>query len=108
MNDKTDKEVQEKLDMVLKSEQFWNKYIFQLIAIVFIAGGGWMTLSNVQALAEDNKDAIQEQERENDLITEKLARIEVTQQHIKDELDEQKELTKEVLEAIKELKEAQD
>lgn len=99
----SEQEVQEKLDRVLEKESFVQKYVFQLLAIIFVAGGGWMTLDNVKALAEDNKEAIEQQEQDTGDVKEKLARIETTQEHIKDELEEQKELTQEVLREIRKL-----
>lgn len=83
-----------KVNDIHEREQFWQKYIFQIIIIIFMAGGGWITLSNVQALAEDNKEAIEEAKEEANDVTEKLARIETKQEYIQRDLEQAKEVAR--------------
>ena len=87
--------VVEKLDKVLEKESFWHKYVLQLVIIIFVAGGGWVTLSNVEALAQENKVAIEQEKDSNAAIKQKLLEVEITQDFIQEKVEETKELSKE-------------
>ena len=82
------KELDKRLTAIENAEKPVQKYIFQLITIVFLAGGGWITLDSVQALAEDNKEAISEEHTKSVEIDKKLVRIETTQEQMKKQLEE--------------------
>jgi len=79
-----------------------RRYFLQFIILVFIAGGAWITLDNVEAMAEDNRDKIELQEKRDDDVDKKLERITVTQEHIKEELDDQGEILDEILKELRE------
>jgi len=81
------KEIERRLAAIENAEKPLQKYILQLITIVFLAGGGWMTLNSVQALAEDNKEAITTEAEKTNEIDKKLVRIETTQEQMKAQLD---------------------
>jgi len=78
----------EKLDRIVAAESPFQKYIVQLIVLIFIAGGGWVTLANVNALAEDNKQAIESEAQKTNEIDKKLIRIETTQEQMKKQLEQ--------------------
>jgi outer membrane murein-binding lipoprotein Lpp len=84
-----------KVDAIAKAESPLNKYLLQLITLVFLAGGGWMTLSNVQALADENKAKIEQAATSTATIEKKLVRIETTQEQMKQQLDEAAKTAKE-------------
>jgi len=79
---------QDKLDRIMAAESPFQKYIVQLIVLIFIAGGGWVTLANVNALAEDNKQAIESEANKTAEIDKKLVRIETTQEQMKKQLEQ--------------------
>jgi len=79
---------QDKLDRIAAAESPFQKYIVQLIVLIFVAGGGWVTLSNVNALAEDNKQAIVDEAAKTNEIDKKLVRIETTQEQMKKQLEQ--------------------
>ena len=82
-----DKEINDRLRAIEKAEQPLQKYLFQLITIAFLAGGGWLTLDSVKAMAEDNEAAIEHETQKTNEIDKKLVRIETTQEQIKRELE---------------------
>lgn len=90
-----EQELERRLDKIQTAEQPLRKYGIQLLTLVFLAGGGWVTLDSVKAVAEENKEAIEAESQEADAVKEKLIRIEITQEHIKDDLEEAKELAEE-------------
>lgn len=79
---------QGKLDRIAAAESPFQKYIIQLVLLVFVAGGGWVTLQSVTAMAEDNKQAIQDEAAKTNAIDKKLIRIETTQEQMKKQLEE--------------------
>lgn len=79
-----------------------NKYIWQLIVVIFLAGGGWITLSTVQAQTEENKKKIEEVEKVEANTEKRLERMEVTQEYIKKELDAQDKKLDKILDKLEE------
>jgi len=79
--------MERKIDSIAKAEQPMQKYLIQMITIVFLAGGGWMTLDSVKALAEENKAAISEEHEDVAEIDKKLVRIETKQEQMKAQLE---------------------
>lgn len=79
--------MERRLEAIENAEKPMQKYVLQLITIVFLAGGGWMTLNTVQALAEDNKEAITTETEKTNEIDKKLVRIETTQEQMKAQLE---------------------
>lgn len=61
-----------------------------------------MTLSNVDALAQDNKKEIVAAKQSQVEVEKKLVRIETRQEQIKEDLSEQKEMLKEILNKVNE------
>jgi len=86
---------------IRKHEAPLQRYFLQFIILVFLTGGGWMTLDSVKAMAEGNQNKIELQEKRDDEVDKKLERITVTQEHIKEELDEQDEKLDEILEELR-------
>ena len=78
----------------------WDKHLLQVIAVVFLAGGGWMTLSQVQAIADDNRTKIEEEQERSQEIEKKLVRIETKQEQIAEDVDEVQEKLDTILEAV--------
>lgn len=99
-----DEKQEKKLDKVVAAESFWQKYAIQLIMLVFIAGGGWVTLSEVKALAEENKEKIEQQEDADEDQKIRLTRIETRQEQLIRDVAEQKEISREILREIREQK----
>ena len=95
-----EKELKEKIDQIAESESFWNKYALQLVILVFIAGGGWVTLSQVQALAEDNKEKIEEDKRTIQEIDRTVIRMETTQKSLVKDVDDIQKKLDEILKAV--------
>ena len=91
----------EQLEKVAKAEQPIQKYLVQLLTLIFLAGGGWVTLSNVNALAEDNKARITEQEDRDNEVEKKLVRIEVRQEQIKEDIKEMQETNRQILDEVR-------
>jgi len=99
----SDNNIVQKIDRIAQSESFWHKYILQIVLIVFVAGGGWVTLSNVKALADENKsEIVAEKDRAQD-IEKKLVRIETKQEALADDVDEVQEKLDKILEAVNKL-----
>ena len=80
----------------------WDKHILQIAAIIFLAGGGWMTLSQVQAVAEENKAKIELENARSQEIEKKLVRIETKQELIAEDVDDVQDKLDTILEAIRE------
>ena len=80
----------------------WDKHILQIAAIIFLAGGGWMTLSQVQAVAEENKEKIEIEIARSQEIEKKLVRIETKQELIAEDVDDVQDKLDTILEAIRE------
>ena len=80
----------------------WDKHILQIAAIDFLAGGGWMTLSQVQAVAEENKAKIELESARSQEIEKKLVRIETKQELIAEDVDDVQDKLDTILEAIRE------
>jgi len=99
----SDNNIVQKIDRIAQSESFWHKYILQIVLIVFVAGGGWVTLSNVQALADENKtEILAEKDRAQD-IEKKLVRIETKQEALAEDVDKVQEKLDKILEAVNKL-----
>jgi uncharacterized protein HemX len=81
------KELEHKIDTIVKAESPLQKYFIQLVMLVFLAGGGWITLASVQALAQENKEAIAQEHEDVAEIDKKLVRIETTQEQMKAQLE---------------------
>ena len=107
-NDERLADIQKALDYIEKKESFIQKYGFQILTLVFLAGGGWVSLENIDAIAQDNKTKIERSaEREQD-IKQELTAIKVRQEvmkedvsEIKDDLKETKETMQKILEEVK-------
>lgn len=98
-------EIQSSVNKIEKKEQFVQKYVFQLVTIIFLAGGGWMTLNNIQALAEENKASIEkvkQEEQARDSKSEyRLTRLETRQEEILKNQDEQNHKLDEILKELR-------
>jgi Tfp pilus assembly protein PilN len=81
------KELERKIDAIVKAESPLQKYFIQVVMLVFLAGGGWMTLDSVSALAQENKEAIAEEHEDVAEIDKKLVRIETKQEQMKAQLE---------------------
>ena len=79
---------------------FKMEWLLQIITIVFLAGGGFVTLDNVKALAEENKEDIAEDKKTVAAIEKKLVAIEVKQEDIKEDLEEQDKKLDKILEKL--------
>jgi uncharacterized protein YoxC len=101
MDDQELQTMKSDLAEIKKSESFWHKYALQIAIIVFMAGGGWITLANVQALAEDNKTEIEKEQERAQEIEKKLVRIETKQEQIAEDVDEVQEKLDAILEAVR-------
>jgi len=99
----SDNNIVQKIDRIAQSESFWHKYILQIVLIVFVAGGGWVTLSNVQALADENKSEIVAEKVRAQDIEKKLVRIETKQEALADDVDKVQEKLDKILEAVNKL-----
>jgi len=93
--------MEEKVDQIALAQGFWHKYLVQMIILVFVTGGGWVTLTNVKAMAEDNRARIEAATDTDDSMERRLIKMEVTQQQIRSEIQEQKQLTKEILQELR-------
>lgn len=91
----SEERMERQVEEIHKKEQFWHKYVFQIILLIFVAGGGWVTLDNVQALAEENKQQIAKEKEDTNAIKEDIITIRVTQEYIKRDLELAKEVAKE-------------
>ena len=98
-----DNNIVQKIDRIAQSESFWHKYILQIVLIVFVAGGGWVTLSNVQALADENKSEIVAEKVRAQDIEKKLVRIETKQEALAEDVDKVQEKLDKILEAVNKL-----
>ena len=103
MDDQELQAIKADLSEIKKSESFWSKYVFQIAIIVFIAGGGWMTLSNVAALAEDNKTEIVNEKTRAQEIEKKLVRIETKQERLAADVDEVQKKLDMILDAVRKI-----
>ena len=83
-----DDETEKRLERIENAEKPLQKYVFQIITIAFLAGGGWLTLDSVKALAEDNKEAIMAEHEKTNEIDKKLIRIETTQEQMRKQLEQ--------------------
>lgn len=95
--------MEQKVDKIASAESFFNKYVLQIALMVFIAGGGWITLENVDALAQENKEAISEEKERAQEIEKKLVRIEVKQEQISKELEENQQKLDAILQAVQKI-----
>ena len=95
--------MEQKVDKIAHAESFFNKYVLQIALMVFIAGGGWITLENVDALAQENKEAISEEKERAQEIEKKLVRIEVKQEQISKELEENQQKLDAILQAVQKI-----
>jgi hypothetical protein len=86
--------------MTSKEETVY-KFIWQIFIVIFLAGGGWVTLNNVEADVQENKELIDKQEKRDDGVDKKLERIETTQKHITTELDKQDAKLDAILEELR-------
>lgn len=103
MDDDKLEHIEKQLAEIKKAESPLNKYILQIITIVFLAGGGWMTLDGVQALAEDNAEKIEHEEKQLVEQDKKLIRIETRQEQMKEKLEEQDDKLDKIIEKLEEL-----
>ncbi len=94
-----------KIDRIAKSESPLQKYGLQMLIIIFIAGGGWVNLSNVSALAQENKEEIEAEADRAQEIEKKLIRIEVKQEALAEDVDDVQETLDKILDAVKKLEE---
>ena len=78
----------------------WDKHLLQVIAVGFLAGGGGMTLSQVQAIADDNRTKIEEEQERSQEIEKKLVRIETKQEQIAEDVDKVQDKLDTILEAV--------
>ena len=81
-------DIEKRLERIENAEKPLQKYVFQLITIAFLAGGGWLTLDSVKALAEDNKQSIEAEHEKTNEIDKKLIRIETTQEQMRKQLEQ--------------------
>jgi len=93
--------IETELTDIKRHEQPLQRYFLQFIILVFLAGGGWMTLDSVKALADENKNKIELQEKRDDEVDKKLTRIETIQERVVVELDEQDKKLDEILEELR-------
>jgi hypothetical protein len=91
----------DKVNDIHRSESFFHKYIFQIITLIFLAGGGWITLNNVEALAQDNKEQIEEDQEVTRGINEKVIRIETKQEAIENQVEENGDKLDQILEELR-------
>lgn len=98
-----DEQESRQLAMVAKAEQPFQKYFLQIVMIIFVAGGGWVTLSNIAALAEDNKEEIEATKEQAQVVENKLVRIETRQEQIIMDIAEQKVISEKILEELRKL-----
>jgi septal ring factor EnvC (AmiA/AmiB activator) len=82
--------MEEKLDRIADAESPFQKYILQIVMLIFVAGGGWVTLSNIEAMAEDNKKKIEQQAQADHQVEKKLERIAERQESLKEDVEELK------------------
>ena len=95
MDDNNRDSLQDQIDYIAKRESPLQKYGFQILTLIFLAGGGWTTLQSVNALAEDNKQEIAKEVEKTNNIDKKLVRIETTQEQMKKQLEEAADTAKE-------------
>lgn len=79
--------IEQSLSKIESSEKPFQKYILQIITIVFLAGGGWVTLDTLAdglEAAEQKTEALEDKEAESE---KKIAVLEANQKHIKDKVD---------------------
>ena len=95
--------IERKVDKIVEAESFFNKYALQIIIMIFIAGGGWITLQNVDALAQENKESIEEEKARSQEIEKKLIRIETQQEQISKDVEENQQTLKAILNAVQKL-----
>jgi hypothetical protein len=92
--------IKDQIDKIARSESFWQKYTLQIITLVFLAGGGWTMLDNVTAAAQENKEQIEVVKDREVEIEKKLIKIEITQQHIVEEVVKQDTKLDKILEQL--------
>jgi len=104
-NQKQLDDIQSSVHTIEKREQFWHKYVFQIITIVFVAGGLWANSLNVEALAEDNRKEIThvkvEAQNKELILTDRLARLENTTDTLKKGQEAQQKLLEEILKELR-------
>ena len=83
--------IEGQLDHLAKKESFFQKYVFQIVTIVFLAGTGWMTLDNVKAVADDNKARIEQVKEAQAAKNASDAVVAANQATIKEDIKEIKE-----------------
>lgn len=99
----TNETLERKVDKIVEAESFFNKYALQIVIMIFIAGGGWITLQNVDALAQENKESIEQEKSRAQEIEKKLVRIETQQEQISKDVEENQETLKAILNAVQKL-----
>jgi hypothetical protein len=88
--------IETKLDKVVTKESPFQKYILQLITLVFIAGGGWVTLDSLGDTVATNETKIEEQDIRDREIDRRIDRIDQNQEHMKEGQDELKQDVKDI------------
>ncbi len=106
MDDEKDmNDVYELCAEIRRKEQFWQKYIFQIVTLAFLAGGVYLTVNNVQAQAEETKAKVEKLEQEasqKELATQqRLTRLETRQDTIISNQEKQNLLLNEILKELK-------
>jgi peptidoglycan hydrolase CwlO-like protein len=67
---------------------FKIEWLLQIITLVFLVGVGYANLETVGALAEENKEKIEQEDQRSQEIEKKLVRIETRQERIAEDVDE--------------------
>lgn len=80
--------IERDLETIKHAESPFRKYALQLITVVFLAGGGWVTIDKIDALAEENKEKVEKLEGEQRDDGERLIRIETKQEQTQDAIEE--------------------
>ncbi len=93
--------LEDKVDDIHKSESFFHKYVFQILTLVFLAGGGWMTLSTREDAVADNETKIEQNQQEAKDTKERLITLETNQKYIAEDVKETKEITQQILEELR-------
>lgn len=77
------------------------KYVWQIIVVVFLAGGGWVTMNSLADDVKENSARIEAKEERDDKVDQKLTKLATTQEHIKAELDKQGEKLDAILDELR-------
>lgn len=93
--------IEKDLSCIRKAESPFKKYIVQVATLIFIIGGGWTSLNYVMAQAQDNKDKIEEVQKEAKEVAVDIGEIKNEQKNLSKDVEKLDSKLDKILEELR-------